>query len=126
MKYSLEARVPLLDYRIVEFALNLSPELKKHDGVSKYLLKEVLYQYVPKEMFDRPKQGFSIPLEKWLRNELFFLIEDNLSKEVIEKYNYVKVEEVEQLKKEFLSGKNYLYNRLWVLIVLHQWLIKNA
>ncbi|HYE75262.1 MAG TPA: asparagine synthase (glutamine-hydrolyzing), partial [Blastocatellia bacterium] len=61
MKYSLETRVPLLDYRIVEFALNVSPDLKLHNGTMKYLLKEVLYDYVPREMFDRPKWGFTIP-----------------------------------------------------------------
>lgn len=125
MNYSLETRVPLLDHRIIEFALNLSPNLKYKNGTAKYLLKEVLYQYVPKEMFNRPKQGFSIPLEKWLKNELRFLIEDNLSKEIIEKYNYVQFDYVKQLKDDFFNGKDQVYNRLWILVVLHKWLRKN-
>jgi asparagine synthase (glutamine-hydrolysing) len=125
MKYSLETRVPILDHRIIEFSLNLSPDLKFRNGTSKYLLKELLYQRVPKEMFDRPKQGFSIPLEKWLQNELLFLIEENLSREIIEKYNVVNFEDVKQLRKEFTEGKSYLYNRIWALIVLHKWLRKN-
>lgn len=126
MNFSLETRVPLLDHRIIEFALNLSPDLKYKNGTSKYLLKEILYQYIPKKMFDRPKQGFAIPLEKWLNNELRFLIEENLSQEIIEKYNYVNFEYVKQLKSDFLKGKSYLYNRIWILIILHKWLRKNS
>ncbi len=125
MHYSLETRVPYLDHRIVEFALNLSPDLKYKDGTAKYLLKKILYQQVPEKLINRPKQGFAIPLEKWLKNELRYLIEEYLSKKVIEKYNFVNFNMVEQLKKDFLSGKNYLYNRIWILIVLHKWLGKN-
>jgi asparagine synthase (glutamine-hydrolysing) len=126
MTFSLETRVPFLDHRIIEFALNLSPDLKYKNGTAKYLLKKILYQYVPKQLFDRPKQGFAIPLEKWLKNELRFLIEENLSKEVIEKYNYVDFESVKKLKENFFNGKSYLYNRIWLLIVLHKWLKKHT
>jgi asparagine synthase (glutamine-hydrolysing) len=125
MRYSLETRVPYLDHRIIEFALNLSPHLKYKNGTTKYLLKEILYQYIPEKFFDRPKQGFAIPLEKWLRNDLYFLIEENLSKEVITKYDIVNYPIVAQLKKEFLAGKDFYYNRLWSLIILHKWLKKN-
>lgn len=126
MHFSLETRVPYLDHRIVEFALNLSPNLKYKNGTTKYLLKEILYQYVPKKFFDRPKQGFAIPLEKWLKNELKFLIEDYLSETVIRKYNIVDYQYVLSLKKDFQNGKSYLYNRLWLLIILHKWLIING
>lgn len=126
MHFSLETRVPYLDHRIIEFALNLSPALKYKKGVTKYLLKEILYQYVPAKFFDRPKQGFAIPLEKWLNKELLFLIEDFLSEKVIKKFNYVDYNYVKKLKEDFLKNKqSYLYNRLWLLIVLHKWLIKN-
>jgi len=125
MKYSLETRVPYLDHRIIEFSLNLSPNLKYRNGISKYLLKEILYQYVPKKIFDRPKQGFAIPLEKWLKNELKFLIDENLSKEIVEKYNVVDYTSVDNLIKKFLAGENYLYNRIWLLVILHKWLKKN-
>ena len=67
MHYSLETRVPLLDYRIIEFAFNLDSELKMKDKTMKYLLKQVLYDYLPREIFDRPKWGFNIPLQKWLK-----------------------------------------------------------
>jgi asparagine synthase (glutamine-hydrolysing) len=125
MHFSLETRVPYLDHRIVEFALNLSPTLKYKDGVSKYLLKEILYQYVPPKFFKRPKQGFAIPLEKWLKKELRFLIDENLSQQVVEKYGYVNYTEVKEIKDKFFNGEDYLYNRIWILIVLHKWLEKN-
>lgn len=125
MHFSLETRVPYLDHRIIEFTLNLSPDLKYRNGTAKYLLKEILYQYVPKKFFDRPKQGFAIPLAKWLRNDLYFLIEEALSKEVVTKYNIVQYSKVEYLKKEFLNGKDFYYSRLWLLIMLHKWLIKH-
>jgi asparagine synthase (glutamine-hydrolysing) len=125
MHYSLETRVPYLDHRIVEFALNLSPDLKFKNGTAKYLLKEILYQYVPKRFFDRPKQGFAIPLEQWLRNELSFLIDEYLSETIILKYNFVKYELVNSLIMRFRIGKeSYLYNRLWLLIVLHKWMVE--
>ncbi|KHD05761.1 hypothetical protein PN36_08945 [Candidatus Thiomargarita nelsonii] len=125
MQHSLEARVPLLDYRVIEFALNLSPELKFKNGVSKYLLKQVLYQYVPEALFNRPKWGFSIPLVDWLQTDLKYLLDDYLSKTVINYFGIVKYESVEQLKIQFLAGKNYLYNRLWTLIILHKFLMEH-
>ena len=85
MQYGLETRVPLLDHRILEFSINLAPELKIKNRVSKYLLKEVLYDYIPKEFFDRPKWGFSIPIRFWLQKELKHLPEKYLSKEILEK-----------------------------------------
>ena len=125
MHFSLETRVPYLDHRIIEFAMNLSPDLKYRNNTTKYLLKEILFQYVPKKFFDRPKQGFAIPLAKWLKKDLFFLIDEVLSKEVITSYNIVDYSYVEKLKREFLSGKDYYYSRLWLLIILHKWLKKH-
>ena len=125
MQYSLESRVPLLDYRLVEFAYNLSPVLKIKDGTMKYLLKEVLYDYVPKEIFDRPKWGFAIPLGKWLNGDLKYLLDKYTSQTTIEKYNVVNYEVVKKLKEQYQNGKDYLYNRLWLIIVLHWWLEEN-
>ena len=125
MQYSLESRVPLLDYRLVEFAYNVAPELKMKDGTMKYLLKEVLYDYVPKEIFDRPKWGFSIPLAKWLKTDLKYLLDKYTSEEIISKYNVVNVAVVNKIKEQFLNGTDYLFNRLWLIIVLHWWLEEN-
>jgi asparagine synthase (glutamine-hydrolysing) len=125
MKFSIETRVPYLDHRLIEFALNIAPELKYHGGVYKYILKEILYQYIPKRLFDRPKQGFSIPLNKWLHTALRYLVEDYLCEPVIKKFGVVKYEEVERLKQEFFTGSDYLFNRIWLLITLHMWFVKN-
>ena len=125
MNYALETRVPYLDHRVIELAINIAPELKYHDNTSKYILKEILYKYLPKEFFDRPKQGFSIPLSKWLKNELKYLIEDYLNPELIKKIDIVKYEEVEKIIKAYLAGKDYLFNRIWLLIVLHKWIKDN-
>lgn len=125
MKHSLETRVPLLDYRIVAFALNLDPKLKRHKGTSKYLLKEVLYDFVPKELFNRPKWGFSIPLANWLKEDLRYLIDDYLNEKIISHYGIVHYHLVNKLKRQFLGGKDFLFNRIWVLIMLHKWLSDN-
>ena len=126
MRYSLESRVPLLDCRLVEFAYNLDDSLKARNGSSKYLLKQVLFDYVPKELFDRPKWGFSIPLASWLKTDLRYLLDKYTSAQVIGKYNLVNYEVVSETRKNFLKGKDYLFNRLWLIIVLHWWLEENA
>lgn len=125
MQYALESRVPLLDYRLVEFAYNLNPALKINNGCMKYLLKEVLYDYVPKEIFNRPKWGFSIPLVKWLKTDLKYLLDKYTSVEIIEKHHVVNVQIVQKMKAKYLSGTDYLFNRLWLIIVLHWWLEEN-
>lgn len=121
MHYSLETRVPYLDHRVVEFAINLSPDLKFRNGISKYILKQILYKYVPEKLFNRPKQGFAIPLGKWLKKELRYLIDEYLDRETLTQTGIVNPEEVEKLLKNFFDGKEYLYNRVWLLIVLHKW-----
>jgi asparagine synthase (glutamine-hydrolysing) len=125
MQYAVETRVPYLDHRIVEFALNLSPHLKYNGQTTKYILKQILYQYVPKQFFERKKQGFSIPMNLWLTKELKYLVDDYLNKSIIEQYGIVNYEEVQKLKADFFTGKNYIYNRLWLLIVLHKWLTQS-
>ncbi len=125
MKYNLECRVPLLDHNIIEFALNLHPHLKKQGDIRKYLLQEVLFSKLPKSLFERPKQGFSIPLGKWLKNELAYLLTDYLNPTVIEQFDILNNQEVQKLITRFKKGEDYLYNRIWVMILLHKWLIEN-
>jgi len=126
MQYSLESRVPLLDYRLVTFAYSLDEQLKVKNGCMKYLLKQVLYDYVPAQIFDRPKWGFSIPLAKWLKTDLKYLLDRYTAPDVINQYNLVNADYVSSLKKQYLNGTDYLYNRLWLIIVLHWWLEENA
>ena len=125
MQYALETRVPLLDYRLVEFAFNLDEKLKMRNGSMKYLLKQVLFDYVPKEIFDRPKWGFGIPLARWLKTDLKYLLDKYTSEAVINKYNIVHFTLVKDMRTKYLSGTDYLFNRLWLIIVLHWWLEEN-
>ena len=127
MFYSLETRVPLLDYNVVEYALNIDESLKVKNGISKYILKQVLYDYVPASFFDRPKWGFSIPLSKWLKGDLKYLVEDYLSDAKILKYGVLNLEHVKHLKQMFYDKNiDYLYNRIWQLIVLQSFLQRNG
>ncbi len=126
MQFSLEARTPFLDYRLVEFALNLNENLKVKDGVQKYLLKEVLYDYVPRELFNRPKWGFSIPLNKWLQTDLKYLIDSHLSKEAVEQFGVLNYTHIASLKQRFFAGEDFLYQRLWLCVLLQIFLKNNS
>jgi asparagine synthase (glutamine-hydrolysing) len=125
MYYALECRCPLLDSAVVAFALNLSSRLKIRGSESKWILKQILRKYLPDDLVFRPKWGFSIPLSKWLKNDLRFFLEQYLAKEVVEAVGLVKYSYVAILKEKFLSGDDFLYNRLWALAVLHRWMIKH-
>ena len=122
MYSSLEARVPLLDHNIVEFALNIKRDFKIKNGIKKHLLKELTYNYIPKKIMDRPKWGFSIPLDKWLQNELHFLIEKYLNKDLVINQGILNYKEIEKIKIRFKNGETYLYNRIWCLIILQKFL----
>jgi len=105
--------------------LNVDPSLKMRGGTLKYLLKQVLYDYVPAQYFDRPKWGFGMPIGQWLKKEQRHLVDDYLSAEVVTKAGLVDLSKVQALVKQYFEGKDYLYNRLWLLIILHRWYLKN-
>lgn len=102
MRYSLEARVPLLDHRLVEFAYSLPTEIKLRNG-AKSILKDVLYKHVPKELIDRPKMGFAVPLKHWFRGEMKDMLQDKI--ESLD--NRFNKEYLRKLFKEHQKGKNY-------------------
>ncbi len=122
MKYGLEARVPLLDKKLIRFALNVDPHLKRKE---KYLLKQVLYKHLPEPLFDRPKWGFGVPLGKWLIGDLSWLIDTYLQKDVVEETGFVRFSKVAIYISRFRNGESYLYNRIWALILLHWWCKSN-
>jgi asparagine synthase (glutamine-hydrolysing) len=123
MHFGLETRVPLLDYRIVEWALKLDTGLKIKDGNAKWILKQVLYEYLPAEFFNRPKRGFAIPLNKWLGNELKPYVMDYLNPNMIHKTGLLQLSEVNRLLHLFYQkGHTHLYNKIWLLVVLQRWL----
>lgn len=126
MKHSLETRVPLLDYRIVEFAFNLNEKLKLKGNVSKYLLKEVLYDYVPRAYFDRPKKGFSVPMYQWLKKDLKVYAEKYVTQAMCERYGIVKWNYAKKVMDHFYKdGQDYYYNRVWLIICLHKYMELN-
>jgi asparagine synthase (glutamine-hydrolysing) len=121
MAVSLEARIPLLDYRIAEFVYSLPLNLRYRHGIRKYLLKKVLYKELPSQFFRRPKQGFGIPLDEWLRGGVKPYLDEYLNTERIEKEGLFNAEFVEELVKKHLSGKyNYQYS-LWTLLQFQLW-----
>lgn len=122
MRYALEIRVPLLDYRVAEFALNLHPTLKRREGTDKWLLKQVLYDYVPRQMMERPKWGFAVPLSRWLAGELKPFMLEYTSTAMCQKHGWVNAAYVQGLVKRYLAGEQWLYNRIWVVMQLHCWL----
>ena len=124
MHFALETRVPLLDYRIAEWALNLHPSLKSSQGETKWILKKLLYQYIPPKFFDRPKRGFAIPLQKWLQKELKDYALDYLNPEAIKRTAILETSETEKLLRKFYKEEQYyLYNRVWQILVLQKWLM---
>lgn len=121
MRYSLEVRVPLLDHRLVEFAINLNESLKLRGNTGKYILKQVLYDYVPASIFARPKWGFAVPLSKWLKTDLRYLVDTWLNPALVAECKLVHPEKTTALVKAWLNGKDYLFTRVWALIILHKW-----
>ena len=120
MSVSLEGREPLLDHRTIEFAARLPTEMKYRGGVSKYLLRRIVHKYAPKEIMDRPKMGFGVPLNAWLKNELSFLIEDHLSEKSVKKYGVLRSENVNELIDRFNMGQAQDL-LVWNILMLQMW-----
>lgn len=126
MGVSLETRVPLLDHRVLEFAWTLPLGMKLRDGQSKWLLRQVLYRHVPKALIERPKMGFGIPLDVWLRGPLRAWAEELLSPTRLEAEGYFQSRPIQQKWREHLSGKrNWSYD-LWDVLMFQSWLERQA
>lgn len=122
MANSLETRVPMLDHRVVEFAWQLPLDFKIKNGVGKTILRDVLYRHVPRELIERPKKGFSIPLAQWLRGPLREWAELLLSEQRLQAEDYFYVEPIRKIWKEHLSGKQDHATRLWSILMFQAWL----
>jgi len=121
MSVALEGREPFLDHKIVEWTSQLPVELKYKTGVSKYLLRKVLYKYIPKELVERPKQGFGVPIYEWFKKELRELYMEYLDGERIKKEGFLNCLEVKRLLEDFLSDRGVNHNKLWLLFVFETW-----
>lgn len=122
MAVSLECRVPLLDHRIVEFAWHLPEKWRQRGGVGKWLLRQVLYRYVPPELIDRPKMGFGVPIADWLRGPLKEWAGDLLNPAAIERHGVLKAAPVDAAWRAHQSGERNQHYPLWAALVLQDWL----
>jgi asparagine synthase (glutamine-hydrolysing) len=121
MAVGLEARVPLLDHRVVEFALRLPDALKRRDGRGKYLLRQVLYRHVPPNLVDRPKTGFAIPIGAWLRGPLRDWAEELLDPRQLRADGLLDAATVRAAWAEHLSGSRNLQYQLWGVLMFQGW-----
>lgn len=123
MAVSLESRAPFLDHRVIEFLISLPLEFKYKEGISKRILKDILYKYVPKAIVDRPKQGFSIPLTQWLRNDIKDWAFEAINSIPNESLFWNK-ELVLKIWHEHQNGADDHTERLWNIIVLEKFFKK--
>ena len=122
MAVSLEAREPLLDHTIIEFAARLPAEMKYHEGEGKYLLKKILYKYVPKKLIERPKSGFQIPLERWLRSDLKPLVTHYLDPKRLEQSGIYNTEAIAKLlDRLYQSDKFVNFSLIWFILMFEMW-----
>ncbi len=121
MSVSIEGREPLLDHRIAEFMAQVPFEYKYRDGESKYLLRKVLERYIPKNMIDRPKKGFGIPMFEWFRGDLNVLFEEHFRKENIKKHGLLNFDYIEQEYKKLKENRALNVNKLWHILVFEMW-----
>ncbi|MDZ7338638.1 MAG: asparagine synthase C-terminal domain-containing protein, partial [candidate division KSB1 bacterium] len=121
MAVSLEARVPFLDYRLVELVGRMPSWLRLRNGQTKYILKKAMRGILPEKILTRGKEGFSIPIKNWLRAELRPMMLDLLSPERLRAQGYFEDRYVESLIKEHLAGKANHSHQLWALMVFQKW-----
>jgi len=121
MTASLEGREPLLDHRIIEYAAQLPDEFKYHNGVKKHILREIVYDYLPKEMMERPKMGFAIPIAKWLSHDLKELVEEYCSEKRLKEHGLFDLTETKRLLERFFSGKIEYDYKVWYLLMFQMW-----
>lgn len=121
MSVSLEGREPLLDYRIIEFVSQLDPALKIRNGDKKYLLKKIAHNYLPKEIMNRPKMGFGVPIINWFKEELKEYLLYYLSKDRLKEGGIFHVNEVIRLRNDYLDGHNLEIDQLWNILIFEMW-----
>ena len=122
MYNSLETRVPYLDQRIIELAWSLPLSMKMRAGKTKWILRQVLYKYVPKNLIERPKMGFGIPVGDWIRGPLREWVESLLDESRLEQEGFFDAQFIRLRWKEHLSGRRNWQTFLWTVLMFQAWL----
>ena len=122
MSVSLETRTPFLDHRVAELAWRIPKHMKIRNGQGKWVLRQVLYKHVPRELIERPKVGFGVPVGKWLRGPLREWAESLLETSRLHHEGYLNVDLVHQIWREHLSGKSDWTARIWAILMFQAWL----
>jgi asparagine synthase (glutamine-hydrolysing) len=122
MGVSLESRVPLLDHRVVELAWRLPVAMKVRDGTTKWLLRRLLHKYVPASLLDRPKKGFGVPVDDWLRTDLRGWAESLLAQDVLQRDGFLDAQRVGRIWSAHVSGVPRLGLMVWRLLMFQAWL----
>ena len=125
MAVSLETRVPLLDHRAVELAWRMPYDLKVREGRGKWLLRQVLYRHVPRKLIDRPKKGFGVPVDSWIRGPLRSWAEDLLSEEKLQENGFLNPRPIRTRWKQHLEGKRNWRDSLWLVLMWQAWVACN-
>lgn len=121
MSVSLEGREPFLDHRIVEFVAQLPIELKYKNSIPKYLLKQIVHKYIPKDIIDKPKRGFSIPLNDWYDKELKEYFFEFLNEKAIEEVGVLDFNFVKELLDRYENNEKFLIKNIWFIFIFQQW-----
>ncbi len=121
MSVALEGREPFLDHKILEWTSMLPVEFKYKNSTSKYILRKILYKYVTKELIDRPKQGFGVPIYEWFKADLKELYKEYLTPGKIKKEGLFDEKEVEILLNDYLNNRGVNHNKLWLLFIFQLW-----
>ena len=122
MGVSLETRIPFLDHHVVEFAFQLPLSMKIQNGESKWILKQVLDKYIPRELMERPKMGFGVPIDSWLRGPLRDWAESLLDESRLKQEGFFRVEPIRKKWNEHLSGSRNWQHHLWDVLMFQSWL----